>query len=109
MKKVDLKYFPIFQLQPQQNLYCLSEASAAGGGGGDSIKFETGTNFELHFRICHWVEHVTAVRSNQKNIGLIQCFLFISQEHLAIRVKISYGRLRTIISKLEKNFSESPT
>ena len=74
-------------MQPQQNLYCLSEASAAGGGGGDSIKFETGTNFELHFRICHWVEHVTAVRSNHKNIGLIQCFLFISKEHLAIRGK----------------------
>ena len=52
----DLKYFSI--AATAESLLLLSEGPAAGGGGGDSIKFETGTNFKLHFRICHWAEHV---------------------------------------------------
>ena len=54
MKKVDLKYFSIAAASragAAESLLSLSEASAAGGC--DSIKFETGTNFKLHFRICH--------------------------------------------------------
>ena len=53
----DLKYFSIAATTAESLLW-LSECSVAGDGGGDSIKFKTGANFKLHFRICHWAEHV---------------------------------------------------
>ena len=47
-----------------------------------------GTNFELHFAICHRTENLPHPHSAIiANIGRIKCFLFTSWEHLAIIVK----------------------